>query len=180
MLGLGLLGGFGRILQKHCGASISALEYFGEVDGHAMQYSLIAKCLLTTALEHLEKREAQERARRTESSAQLFGLVPRPLQGTTQASVPELLLDEERTRLLTPEKDAGNSDGAHPFEGRSPHFSLNFEADMFDLTESMSMTPEFSIPTGAFDVDGDPTLGSMNLFPLLENTEGHIDLANYF
>ncbi|KAK1783360.1 hypothetical protein QBC45DRAFT_128810 [Copromyces sp. CBS 386.78] len=77
VLGLGLLGGFGRIIEKYCRASIAALEYFAEADAHAVQYSLIAKSLLNTALAYLEKREMQDRLRRTESSSQLFGLIPR-------------------------------------------------------------------------------------------------------
>ena len=76
-MGLGLLGGFGRIIEKYCRASIAALEYFAEADAHAVQYSLIAKSLLNTALAYLEKREMQDRLRRTESSSQLFGLIPR-------------------------------------------------------------------------------------------------------
>ncbi|EGZ68992.1 hypothetical protein NEUTE2DRAFT_115031 [Neurospora tetrasperma FGSC 2509] len=76
VLGLGLLGGFGRIIEKYCRASIAALEYFAEADAHAVQYSLIAKSLLNTALAYLEKREMQDRLRRTESSSQLFGLIP--------------------------------------------------------------------------------------------------------
>ncbi|KAH8900952.1 hypothetical protein GQ53DRAFT_604734, partial [Thozetella sp. PMI_491] len=77
VLGLGLLGGFGRIIEKYCGSSIAALEHFAQSDAHAMQYSLIAKSLLSTALQYLDKKETQERLRRTESSSQLFGLIPR-------------------------------------------------------------------------------------------------------
>lgn len=77
VLGLGLLGGFGRVIEKHCRASIAALDYFAESDAHALQYSLIAKSLLATALEYLERRETMERSRRTESSAKIFGLLPR-------------------------------------------------------------------------------------------------------
>lgn len=76
VLGVGLLGGFGRILEKYARMSIQTLDHFARTDGHAAQYSLIAQSLLTTALEDLERRELQERTRRTESSSQLFGLVP--------------------------------------------------------------------------------------------------------
>ncbi|KAI9898906.1 hypothetical protein N3K66_005367 [Trichothecium roseum] len=76
VLGLGLLGGFGRILERHCRDAIEALDHLARTDTHARQYSLIAQSLLTTALEHLEKRERQERRQRTESSSQLFGLMP--------------------------------------------------------------------------------------------------------
>ena len=86
VLGLGLLGGFGRIIEKYCRASIAALEYFAEADAHAVQYSLIAKSLLNTALAYLEKREMQDRLRRTESSSQLFGLIPRGNSGDGTAN----------------------------------------------------------------------------------------------
>jgi hypothetical protein len=84
VLGVGLLGGFGRILEKYTRMSIRALDYFAQYNTHATQYSLIAQSLLTTALEYLEKRELQERMRRTESSSQLFGLLPHDVrQGAT-------------------------------------------------------------------------------------------------
>jgi len=156
-----------------------SLEYFGKVDGHAMQYSLIARSLLTTALDHLEKREAEERAKRTESSVQIFGLVPQARPGMARGRAHQPQQGEELT-LLGIRKEAGSVEGTDQFEDRSPHFNLHFEASMFELAESVSMTPEFSSLSGSFGIDGDQALGSMNLFPLLENTEGHIDLANYF
>lgn len=54
----------------------AALEHFAKRDAHAAQYALIANSLLATAVAYLEKKETQERLRRTESSAQLFGLLP--------------------------------------------------------------------------------------------------------
>ncbi|PNY26898.1 uncharacterized protein TCAP_03168 [Tolypocladium capitatum] len=78
VLGVGLLGGFGRVLETHSRMAIQALDHFSKTDGHATQYSLIAQSLLSTALEHLERRELQERRRRTENSSQLFGLMPPP------------------------------------------------------------------------------------------------------
>ncbi|KAK8097223.1 proline utilization protein family regulator [Apiospora kogelbergensis] len=75
-LGVGLLGSFGRILERYTQKSIAALEHFAKSDAHAMQYSLIAKSLLATALDSLEKREMTERLQRAESSSQLFGLMP--------------------------------------------------------------------------------------------------------
>ncbi|KJZ75479.1 hypothetical protein HIM_05175 [Hirsutella minnesotensis 3608] len=78
VLGVGLLGGFGRILEKYSRMSIQCLDHFAKTDGHAAQYSLIAQSLLATALEHLERQELEERLRRTESSSQLFGLLMPP------------------------------------------------------------------------------------------------------
>lgn len=170
VLGLGLLGGFGRIIEKHCRASIVALEYFGQVDGHATQYSLITRSLLATALDHLEKREMEERSRRTESSSQLFGLLPQPSHEMPDHGSP----------ALGEAHFAGRTFGARPIESRSPQFALDFEANIFDLAESLSLTPDFPTVDGSLGGDADQSLGAMNLFPLLENTEGHIDLANYF
>ncbi len=64
---MGLLAGFGRLLERSTRRSIAALEYFARDDTHALQYSLIAKSLLTTALGYLEKQEMLERLQRTES-----------------------------------------------------------------------------------------------------------------
>ncbi|KAJ4421525.1 hypothetical protein N0V82_003663 [Gnomoniopsis sp. IMI 355080] len=76
VLGAGLLGNFGRILEKYARMAMAALEHFSKLDAHAAQYAMITKSLLTTAVEFLERREVQERLQRTESSAQLFGLIP--------------------------------------------------------------------------------------------------------
>ncbi|KAF0642310.1 hypothetical protein FPSE5266_04048 [Fusarium pseudograminearum] len=76
VLGIGLLGGFGRVLEKYTRMAIHALDHCSNHDTHAGQYSLIAQSLLATSLEHLEKRELAERQRRTENSSQLFGLIP--------------------------------------------------------------------------------------------------------
>lgn len=81
MLGAGLLGSFGRILEKYARMSIAALEHFAKLDAHAAQYAMISRSLLSTAVEYLEKKETQERLQRTESSAQLFGLLPSGLRG---------------------------------------------------------------------------------------------------
>ncbi|PHH72211.1 hypothetical protein CDD82_6119 [Ophiocordyceps australis] len=54
---------------------------------HAAQYSLIAQSLLDAAQAHIEAREAEERRRRTESSCQLFGLLPAPPPAAAPACV---------------------------------------------------------------------------------------------
>lgn len=177
MLGVGLLGGFGRIIEKHCRASIAALEYFAQSDAHAVQYSLIAKSLLATALQYLERREMQERQRRTESSSQLFGLIPRVSRN-----------HDERNRSLSaswqgesPRKGADGSDKARSrhADSQEPRFSFDFESTFFGLADSLPRTPDFSLVGGPLEDDAEQTFGALNLFPLLE-TDGHIDLANYF
>jgi len=175
VLGAGLLGGFGRILEKYCRASISALEYFGEADAHAMQYSLVAKSLLATALEYLEKREMRERIKRTENSSQIFGLVPRPAQEGTAFS-PQHRFDSPAA--VPGVGGVAKSDAAGPghADRRSTHFSFDFDASFPGLPDFLPASPELG---GSFGLDMDPALSSLNLFPLLE-TDGHIDLANYF
>ncbi|KAK6851039.1 positive regulator of PUT (proline utilization) [Apiospora arundinis] len=84
-LGVGLLGSFGRILERYTQKSIAALEHFAKSDAHAMQYSLIAQSLLATALGALERREMAERLQRAESSSQLFGLMPVERDGGVSA-----------------------------------------------------------------------------------------------
>jgi hypothetical protein len=135
-------------------------------------------------LEYLEKKEIQERQQRTESSSQLFGLVPRssretwavnhdqglsgnfpstsPSGGSVQKGVGRL----EKTRL-------GNTDG------QMERFSFDFESTFLGLTDTLPGTPDFSLMGGSLDADAEQTFGALNLFPLLE-TDGHIDLANYF
>ncbi|KAK0725050.1 hypothetical protein B0H67DRAFT_550692 [Lasiosphaeris hirsuta] len=175
VLGLGLLGGFGRIIEKYCRASISALEYFAEVDAHAVQYSLIAKSLLTTASEYLEKKEIRERLERTESSSQLFGLVPR-VPREANDNLDRTLPNGQSMTESTAGKGANNLDeAAHP-DGPSSSFNFDFESTFLGLADSM--TP-FSAMGGSLELEADQVLGALNLFPLLE-TDGHIDLANYF
>ncbi|KAK4445075.1 filamentous growth regulator 27 [Podospora aff. communis PSN243] len=184
VLGLGLLGGFGRIIEKSCRGAISALEYFGKTDGHAKQYSLIAKSLLATSLEYLEKKEMQERSRRTESSSQLFGLVPQTRN----------LADSPFGHTAALHSPGGSSPasgfGAKSFEkpqtaraartiGHPANFSFDFESSFLGLAESFPEAPDFSIMDASLDLGADQALGGMNLFPLLES-DGHIDLANFF
>ncbi|KAK5659207.1 hypothetical protein OQA88_1298 [Cercophora sp. LCS_1] len=177
VLGLGLLGGFGRIIEKYCRASISALEYFGEADGHAMQYSLIAKSLLTTVLGYLEKREIEERSRRTESSSQLFGLVPQTARDAQGLGSPFGGQDGLYLKESVTGSSADKGERAFSVEGRSEQ-SFDFEACVLELADSFSITPDFSLMVESLGLEGDQTFGSMNLFPLLD-ADGHIDLANF-
>ncbi|KAL2176513.1 uncharacterized protein P884DRAFT_202844 [Thermothelomyces heterothallicus CBS 202.75] len=177
VLGMGLMGGFGRIIEKHCRASIAALEYFAQADAHAVQYSLIAKSLLSTALQYLERREIEERQQRTESSSQLFGLIPRT---TRVGNNCDRGLSRSR-QSSSPQKGAGGSDKAHSghLDNREPRFNFDFESTLLGLAD-MSGTPDFSVAgADSLDPDAERSFGALNLFPLLE-TDGHIDLANYF
>ncbi|KAL2144366.1 hypothetical protein VTI28DRAFT_9190 [Corynascus sepedonium] len=178
VLGVGLLGGFGRIIEKHCRASIAALEYFAQADTHAVQYSLIAKSLLSTALQYLEKREIQERQQRTESSSQLFGLLPR----ASRVSNNRDRASSGGWQTGSPQKDTNGLDKARlgHVDGQQTRFNFDFESTFLGLTDNVSGTPDYSLTgVGSLTSDAEQTFGALNLFPLLE-TDGHIDLANYF
>ncbi|KAK3320115.1 hypothetical protein B0T19DRAFT_404641 [Cercophora scortea] len=182
VLGLGLFGGFGRIIEKHCRSSIAALEYFAEADVHAVQYSLIAKSLLATALDYLEKQEAQEHQKRIENSSQLFGLIPRGLRENNEGGqLQEPDHQETASPFGTGTRSLYKPDRVRQmdFEGPRPRLDFDFESTFLGLTEPLSRTPEFSLMGGSLDSDADQAFGALNLFPLLE-TDGHIDLANYF
>lgn len=170
------MGGFGHIIEKHCRAAISALDYFAQADAHAVQYSLIAKSLLATALEYLEKREIQERLRRTESSSRIFGLIPRTAsEGRPTMESPSV---DDTTKGST----GGDKARIPHTEGPTPQFGFDFEAAFLGLTDSLARTPDFSMMGmggGSFGHETEQTFGALNLFPLLEG-DGHIDLANYF
>ncbi|KND91042.1 putative transcriptional regulatory protein [Tolypocladium ophioglossoides CBS 100239] len=165
VLGVGLLGGFGRVLEKHSRTSIRALDHFARSDGHAAEYSLVAQSLLATALEHLERRELQERRRRTESSSQLFGLMP---------------------------SEAGSPGGPSSVPARSPAPAVGTEPHLLDraflplgdvdsaflgLTEGLLQTADVDYWGGSLGGEGDAG-SALNLFPLLE-AGGGIDLAHY-
>lgn len=176
------MGGFGRVIEKHCRASIAALEYFAQADTHAVQYSLIAKSLLSAALQYLEKREIEERQQRTETSSQLFGLIPRTPRvannrdrGSSSGS--QQGGDSPRKYAYGSEKESSNSH----LDNREPRLNFDFESTLLGLGD-MSSTPDFSVAevdVDSLNADPERTFGALNLFPLLE-TDGHIDLANYF
>lgn len=178
---MGLVGGFGRIIEKHCRLSITALEYFAQADTHAMQYSLIAKSLLATAIDHLDKKEAEERLKSTESSSQLFGLLPRDNQPSTGATpLPPLRQQTRGPTAAFLATEAGPSRArSNNWLGSSPGFSFDVDSAFMGLSDGLDRTPGFSVTGLSLDSDPDQAFGALNLFPLLE-TEGHIDLAHYF
>lgn len=182
VLGVGLLGGFGRILEKYTRMSIRALDHFSQFDTHATQYSLIAQSLLTTALEHLEKRELQERLRRTESSSQLFGLMPHdnpsptgrsPMRTTTMYSSSQVATPIPRPRESV-DRPYSQQTSMQAVPSPSPRFG-NLDSAFMGL-DSLMPTPD-----GTFWMSylQDNDQGSaLNLFPLLD-AGGGIDLAHH-
>ncbi|KAI1392606.1 uncharacterized protein F4822DRAFT_133700 [Hypoxylon trugodes] len=171
VLGVGLLGGFGRILEKYAEMSISALEYFAENDAHAMQYSLIAKSLLSSALKYLERRDINERLRITESSSQLFGLMPK------ERPPREDRIPTETTQPGAPVADSGMPQNLSSHELLSSPFH-DIDPALLSLGCSFDSTPGAPFPGREQQDQTDQVFGALNLFPLLDGN-GHIDLAHY-
>ncbi|KAG7104208.1 Activator of stress genes 1 like protein [Verticillium longisporum] len=172
VLGIGLLGSFGRILEKYSRRSIQALEHFAKHDTNAGQYALIAKSLLSSALEYLEKKELNERIQRTESSSQLFGLVPREGQEALPQQSYSQSVSDRRNSL------ARNS-GASGYLGLgTPPFG-DIDSGFLGMSDSLPQTPNLSaFLDGRMDTGGEPGFGDLNLFQLLDG-EGHIDLGSF-
>ncbi|GAO19012.1 hypothetical protein UVI_02036360 [Ustilaginoidea virens] len=183
--GVGLLGGFGRILEKYCRMSIQALDHFAKTDGHATQYSLIAQSLLATGLEYLERCELQERLRRTENSSQLFGLIPPGPRTAPGGTTPGRAVSQQRGPSPAPASPRGRESLGRPLlqhQGlqsvpTSPPRPGDIDSAFLGLTESLMQTPH-DYWNGSLGNDGDAG-AALNLFPLLE-TGGGIDLAHYF
>ncbi|KAK1491597.1 fungal specific transcription factor domain-containing protein [Colletotrichum cuscutae] len=175
ILGVGLLGSFGRILEKYTRNSILVLEHFAKIDAHASQYSLIAKSLLNAALEYLEKKELRERMQRTESSSQLFGLVPRESTESIhniQASATDASPNTSTDRSLLSKT---NNSGSGFFGLGSPSF-VDVDASLLSLSSSLPRTPDLSMLDGRNEMDHG--FRDLNLFQLLDG-DGHIDLGPY-
>ncbi|KAL3958219.1 hypothetical protein ACCO45_006381 [Purpureocillium lilacinum] len=163
VLGVGLLGGFGRILEKHGRAAIAALDHLAKADGHAVQYSLVAQSLLETAREYLEQREAQERLRRTENSSQLFGLIPPSSSGVAPSP----------GARSSPGALAGRSPGvASPGMGLTGGGAIRSAREAQD--QRLSAAASFLQPHGAMPPSG---VGSPRIAGMDTHGNGHDDGA---
>ncbi|UKZ58741.1 uncharacterized protein TrAtP1_000066 [Trichoderma atroviride] len=179
VLGVGLLGGFSRILEKYTRMSIQAMDHLAQNDAHARQYSLIAQSLLTTALEHLERQDLEDRLRRTENSSHLFGLVAPDARSPLNKS-PAPMRDGIGLHAKTPDTapDVNDGDGrASVLQSQSLAGMGEMDSIFLGLSEPMLHTPDTTYWDGIVGNDSDPN-SALNLFPLLE-TGGGIDLAHW-
>lgn len=151
-LGAALAGGFGRIMERYLKDAIEALEYFAKQDAQAMQYSLIAKSLLSTCINHIQQRELDERLARVKASSDLFGLQIGTYQHLPRANA-EGAQGQDQTA------NAASSSG--------------HETDASFLLNGFA-TPEWEdCDLGTFgDLPSDANrdiFGTLNLFPMFDN-----------
>ncbi|KAI5922361.1 hypothetical protein F4810DRAFT_295814 [Camillea tinctor] len=193
VVGVGLMGGFGRILEKYARMSVTALDHFAVHlhDAHAMQYALIAKSLLSIALEYLDRKEMQERLHTTENSSRLFGLIPAEEQRQKEmiiipcndSDIESHLPEGTRPFVSNSQEDGSvlaSETSAHPWAASGLFGDI--DPGIFSLSGSIiSPHPSSSasgIPFENQHNQTDQVFGALNLFPLLEGN-GHIDLAHY-
>jgi hypothetical protein len=178
-LGLGLLGGLshGRTLEKYARASVTALDHFAKTDSLAMQYSLICKSLVETAVNFLEKQDLQERKQRTESSSQMFGLMPEIQSHEYHASPRNPSSSTAGHTQNEREAPALFNTSYHEFHGlRSPHLGQSY--GMPQSSSSPGQMLDLSVFDGLFEGTPSKEWGGMNLFPIVEDGQ-HLDFTNY-
>lgn len=175
VVGVGLLGDFGRILERDVRMSISALEHFAKHDAHALQYSLIIKSLHTSATGYLERKERYERLQISESSSQLFGLTPRQPREAAKATPRHQ--DSNFHSPAANHHSVGSTEAVEAFRDLGASFFEDLDPSIFPFIHSSSHTPELPLVNG-ISQNTDQVFGALNLFPLLEEG-GHIDLAHY-
>ncbi|KAL5120831.1 hypothetical protein ACEQ8H_001312 [Pleosporales sp. CAS-2024a] len=113
VLAVGILSRAGLVLEENCMASIRCLDYFGETDPHARQYSIIVQSLLKTTTTHAKEREAVQRLQRKQASSDLFGLLlPSLPDSATRDRQRNLSHEQDSPRPMTaqgPAQDAPSS-----------------------------------------------------------------------
>ncbi|KAF2771096.1 hypothetical protein EJ03DRAFT_359405 [Teratosphaeria nubilosa] len=177
-LGLGLLCGFGRILERYGRTCVTALDYFAKTDSLAVHYSLIGRSLVDLAVEYLEQQEVRERRMRTESSSQLFGLIQSCAQNDQ---------DEATRAIQTPAHTSSYTSGPRSSQPQNAIHQqddigaahLDARNHVQDIDGGLEHPPlDLSLFDGLFD-DMSPTDWSgINLFPVLENAP-QVDFSQF-
>lgn len=170
------MGGFGR-LEKRANQSVEALEHFAANDVHAMQYSQIARSLLSTAVQYLDRKEANERLERTASSNHIFGLMPKDGQQTTPYGI--RARDSSGDGASRSQQTSRPDPSLTAFQDLPIPTSNGEDTPSRDFFETWSQMPDFSMFDGLMDGTQEWTeqdWSTLNLFPLLDDG-GQIDLS---
>jgi hypothetical protein len=163
---VGILGDSGLILVDSCKDAITCLDYFGDVNPHARQYSQIAQSLLKITIAHAKERELRVRQKRKQASSELFGLLP----SERSVHAPQLNnchLQARSTSLFS--RDAGEPS----MPTSAPLDWTIYDADFFALpwpNENDQGLQDFLQP-GTHNIDG-ASIADIPLFPIYDQHMG--------
>ncbi|KAH7091679.1 hypothetical protein FB567DRAFT_279613 [Paraphoma chrysanthemicola] len=167
VLAVGILGRSGLIFEDSCRASIRCLDYFGESDPHARQYSVIVQSLLKITTAHVKKREIALHLQRKQASSELFGLLPTP-------SHDPMLEPHLTSRIEGSSEPAVSNTQAQNMPGSTAPFDWTmYDADFFALpwpSENDRGLQDFLQP-GTHNLDG-ATIADIPLFPIYDQQTG--------
>ncbi|KAH9861729.1 hypothetical protein J1614_011482 [Plenodomus biglobosus] len=167
VLAVGGLGESGLTLQNNCADAIRCLDYFGEVDPHARQYSLIAQSLIKVITSHVKNREIKLRLQRKQASSELFGLLPSFPSARSQPST-------QGPPRLPPEPLGSLPAGQVPLASADPFDWTIYDADFFALpwpNENDQGLQDFLQP-GTHTLDG-ASVADIPLFPIYDQQAGN-------
>jgi hypothetical protein len=167
VLAVGILGRSGLVFEESCNASVRCLEYFGQSDPHARQYSVIVQSLLEITTAHVKKRENSMRRQRKQASSELFGLLA-SLPTTPSREAFDTLHRDRLARSARPDDPPVDAtSGIAPFDWTM------YDADFFALpwpSENDQSLQDFLQP-GPYNVDG-ATVADIPLFPIYDQQLG--------
>jgi hypothetical protein len=163
VLVVGVLGDSGLTLVNSCKDAMICLDFFGEVDPHARQYSQISQSLLKITNAHAKRREFRLRQKRKEASSELFGLLQ-----PSETSPRDPQLSDFRPGLLFTQP-SGEAD----MTSSAPLDWTMYDADFFALpwpNENDQGLQDFLQP-GTHNLDG-ASVADIPLFPIYDQHMG--------
>ncbi|KAF2644007.1 hypothetical protein P280DRAFT_223030 [Massarina eburnea CBS 473.64] len=165
VLAVSILGRSGSTFERSCKASIRCLDFFGEVDPHARQYSLIVQSLLKTTTAHVKKREQQLRSQCKQASSQLFGMLS--AESNPQASEQP---NRQHQPIISPSSGQANASAMVPVDWTI------YDADFFALpwppNEYDQGLQDFLQP-GTHNLDG-ASIADIPLFPIYDQQQSDL------
>lgn len=162
MLAVGILGRSGLAFAVNCKAAIRCLDYFGEVDPTARQYSLIVQSLLNITTSHVNKRELHLRLQRKQASSNLFGLLSSDLSAPPHEQPNDRHAPSSETTIPSALE-------AHTIPTAPPLDWTMYDADFFALpwsNENDQGLQDFLQP-GTLTLDG-ASIADIPLFPIYD------------
>lgn len=167
VLAVGILGRSGLLCDDTCKASIECLDYFGEIDPHARQYSIIVQSLLKITTKYVKQRESDIRLQRKQASSELFGLLPLSPTRRNRATSTGVTRRYSQSEILPTQSQNPEVDQGVPADWTM------YDADFFAMpwsNENDQGLQDFLQP-GAINLEG-ATVADIPLFPMYDQQIG--------